>query len=64
LAFEVLAVALGVALASLLEGIEASDELLEGDVVDDLAGLDEREIDLLAILRAAGPLVVVPRSAA
>ena len=41
------------ALASLPEGVEAADELLEGDVVEELAALDERECDLLVAGRAA-----------
>ena len=35
------------ALASLPEGVEGETELIEGDVVDELAALDEHEIDLL-----------------
>ncbi len=49
--------ALDKALASLPEGIEAADELLEGDVVDELAALDERECDLLVCgSRGYGPM--------
>jgi nucleotide-binding universal stress UspA family protein len=47
--------ALDKALASL--PFEAADELLEGDVVDELAALDERECDLLVIgSRGYGPV--------
>ncbi len=35
------------ALASLPEGVEGETELIEGDVVDELAALDEHEIDVL-----------------
>ena len=39
------------------EGVEAADELLEGDVVDALAALDERECDLLVCgSRGYGPV--------
>ena len=49
--------ALDAALASLPEGVEADYELLEGDVVDELAALDEREVDLLvAGSRGYGPV--------
>ena len=45
------------ALSSLPAGVEAADELLEGDVVDELAALDERECDLLVCgSRGYGPL--------
>jgi nucleotide-binding universal stress UspA family protein len=45
------------ALASLPEGMQAADELLEGDVVDELASLDERECDLLICgSRGYGPV--------
>jgi nucleotide-binding universal stress UspA family protein len=48
--------ALDAALASLPEGVEAGDELLEGDVVEQLAALDERECDLLVCgSRGYGP---------
>ncbi len=49
--------ALDRALATLPEGVEAADELLEGDVVDELAALDERECDLLVCgSRGYGPV--------
>ena len=49
--------ALDEALASLPEASSATDELLEGDVVDELAALDEREIDLLVCgSRGYGPV--------
>ena len=49
--------ALDKALASLPDGVEAADELLEGDVVDELAALDERECDLLVCgSRGYGPM--------
>ncbi len=42
---------------SLPEGVEATEELLEGDTVDALAALDEREIDLLVCgSRGYGPV--------
>ena len=45
------------ALASLPAGVEAADELLEGDVVDELASLDEHECDLLVCgSRGYGPV--------
>src|SRR3954447_862333 len=45
------------ALSSLPEGVEAADELLEGDVVEELAALDERECDLLVCgSRGYGPV--------
>ena len=45
------------ALASLPEGVTAADELLEGDVVEELAALDERECDLLVCgSRGYGPV--------
>jgi nucleotide-binding universal stress UspA family protein len=48
---------LDAALASLPEGVEAADELLEGEVVDELAALDERECDLLVCgSRGYGPV--------
>ena len=49
--------ALDKALASLPEGVEAAEELLEGDTVDALAALDEHEIDLLVCgSRGYGPV--------
>ena len=49
--------ALDEALASLPDDVEATDELLEGDVVDELASLDEREVDLLVCgSRGYGPV--------
>ena len=49
--------ALDEALASLPEGVTATAELLEGDVVEELASLDEREIDLLVCgSRGYGPV--------
>jgi len=49
--------ALDEALASLPEGVTAADELLEGDVVEELAALDERECDLLVCgSRGYGPV--------
>jgi nucleotide-binding universal stress UspA family protein len=49
--------ALDAALASAPEGVEASGELLEGDVVDELAALDERDVDLLVCgSRGYGPV--------
>jgi nucleotide-binding universal stress UspA family protein len=49
--------ALDAALESLPDGVTAADELLEGDVVDELAALDEREIDLLVCgSRGYGPV--------
>ncbi|MDA0167107.1 universal stress protein [Solirubrobacter ginsenosidimutans] len=45
------------ALAALPEGVEATEELLEGDTVDALAALDEHEIDLLVCgSRGYGPV--------
>lgn len=45
------------AVASLPAGVPASEELLEGDVVDELAALDEREVDLLVCgSRGYGPV--------
>ena len=45
------------ALASLPANVRAGEELLEGDVVDELASLDEREIDLLVCgSRGYGPV--------
>jgi nucleotide-binding universal stress UspA family protein len=45
------------ALALLPEGVEASQELLEGDAVDALAALDEHEVDLLVCgSRGYGPV--------
>ena len=45
------------ALADLPAGMEAADELLEGDVVEQLAALDERECDLLVFgSRGYGPV--------
>ena len=45
------------ALASLPAGLEAADEVLEGDVIEELAALDERECDLLVCgSRGYGPL--------
>ena len=49
--------ALDEALASLPEGVNATEELLEGDVVDELASLDEHEVDLLVCgSRGYGPV--------
>ena len=49
--------ALDEALAALPEGVTATAELLEGDVVDELASLDEREIDVLVMgSRGYGPV--------
>jgi nucleotide-binding universal stress UspA family protein len=49
--------ALDAALASLPGDVEAGEELLEGDVVDELASLDEHEIDLLVCgSRSYGPV--------
>jgi nucleotide-binding universal stress UspA family protein len=49
--------ALDEALAALPEGVQAGGELLEGDIVDVLAALDEREIDLLVCgSRGYGPV--------
>jgi nucleotide-binding universal stress UspA family protein len=49
--------ALARAMASLPEGVEASEELLEGNAVDALAALDEHEIDLLVCgSRGYGPV--------
>jgi nucleotide-binding universal stress UspA family protein len=49
--------ALDEALASLPDDVEATDELLEGNVVDELASLDEREVDLLVCgSRRYGPV--------
>jgi nucleotide-binding universal stress UspA family protein len=49
--------ALDGAVASLPDGVEAGEELLEGDVVDELAALDEREVDLLVCgSRGYGPV--------
>jgi nucleotide-binding universal stress UspA family protein len=49
--------ALDEALATLPEGVQANEELLEGDIVDELASLDEHEIDLLVIgSRGYGPI--------
>lgn len=49
--------ALDEALASLPEGLQATAELLEGDVVEELASLDEREVDLLVCgSRGYGPV--------
>ncbi len=49
--------ALDDALASLPDDVDATDELLEGDVVDELASLDEREVDLLVCgSRSYGPV--------
>ena len=43
--------------ASLPEGVEATEEMLEGDTVDALAALDEHEIDLLVCgSRGYGPV--------
>jgi nucleotide-binding universal stress UspA family protein len=45
------------ALASLPSGVEAADELLEGDVVEELAALDDHECDLLVCgSRGYGPV--------
>ena len=49
--------ALDEALASLPDDVEATEELLEGNVVDELASLDEREVDLLVCgSRGYGPV--------
>ena len=49
--------ALDKAVAALPAGVEATEELLEGDTVDALAALDEREIDLLVCgSRGYGPV--------
>jgi len=49
--------ALDEALAALPEGVTATAELLEGDVIDELASLDEREIDVLVMgSRGYGPV--------
>ena len=54
---ETFAGALQEALASVPDDIETSSELLEGDVVDVLAGLDQRDADLLVCgSRAYGPV--------
>jgi len=43
--------------SALPEGVEAGEELLEGDTVEALAALDEHEIDLLVCgSRAYGPV--------
>jgi nucleotide-binding universal stress UspA family protein len=45
------------AVAALPDGVEATEELLEGDTVDALAALDEHEIDLLVCgSRGYGPV--------
>jgi nucleotide-binding universal stress UspA family protein len=49
--------ALDEALATLPEGVSATAELLEGDVIDELASLDEHEIDVLVCgSRGYGPV--------
>jgi len=49
--------ALDEALAALPQGVTATAELLEGDVIDELASLDEREIDVLVMgSRGYGPV--------
>ncbi len=49
--------ALDEALAALPEGVTATAELLEGDVIDELASLDEREVDVLVMgSRGYGPV--------
>jgi nucleotide-binding universal stress UspA family protein len=49
--------ALDAGLASLPDGITATGELLEGDVVEELAALDERDVDLLVCgSRGYGPV--------
>ena len=49
--------ALDKAIAGLPEGVEATEEMLEGDTVDALAALDEREIDVLVCgSRGYGPV--------
>lgn len=49
--------ALEAAIASIPAGVTADWELLEGDVVDELAALDEHEADLLVVgSRAYGPV--------
>ena len=52
--------ALDTALAALPDNVHAHEELLEGDVVDALAALDDREIDLLVCgSRGYGPVLRV-----
>ena len=49
--------ALDEALTALPEGVSATGELLEGDVVDELASLDERDVDVLVCgSRGYGPV--------
>ena len=49
--------ALDKALAALPEGVTAGEEILEGDIVDELASLDEHEVDLLVCgSRGYGPV--------
>jgi nucleotide-binding universal stress UspA family protein len=49
--------ALDQALASLPDGVKAGEEILEGDIVDELASLDERDVDLLVCgSRGYGPV--------
>jgi nucleotide-binding universal stress UspA family protein len=49
--------ALDDAVAAVPEGVPAAAELLEGDVVDELASLDERDVDLLVCgSRGYGPV--------
>jgi nucleotide-binding universal stress UspA family protein len=49
--------ALDSAIESLPDGVEAHAELLEGDLVDELAALDERDVDLLVCgSRGYGPV--------
>jgi nucleotide-binding universal stress UspA family protein len=49
--------ALDEALTTLPDGVNATAELLEGDVIDELAALDEREIDVLVMgSRGYGPV--------
>jgi nucleotide-binding universal stress UspA family protein len=49
--------ALDKAIAGLPEGVEATEEMLEGDTVDALSALDEHEIDLLVCgSRGYGPV--------
>ena len=49
--------ALDEALTRLPDGVNATAELLEGDVIDELAALDEREIDVLVMgSRGYGPV--------
>jgi nucleotide-binding universal stress UspA family protein len=54
---ETVQAALEEAIATVPKGISADSELLEGDVVDELAALDEHEADLLVVgSRSYGPV--------